>query len=138
MYMHGNVWVRLPLARLFRTSVCYALSRSVLGCAGALIQIAACKLLHIPIFRYVDDFFGFDRPESLEHATMCIVRLIRCCLGPDAVADRKVDFGPSLTILGIDLSLSKAGYMCGVSRAKAAKCIEAMRTALRTGVPDLC
>lgn len=29
---------------------------------GALFLVALRKLLHIPLFRYVDDYFTFDRP----------------------------------------------------------------------------
>lgn len=75
----------------------------------------------------------YGRPESIAHATSCVVRLVRLCLGPNAVADRKVEWGPSLTILGIELSLSKEGYQCRLSRNRAEKCIKTMREALLTG-----
>ena len=41
------------------------------------------------------------RPETVKHALETFVRLIRAILGQDAVADRKVEYGKDLVILGI-------------------------------------
>ena len=101
---------------------------------GALLITIIRRLLFIPMFRYVDDLFAFDFEEALEHSTMCAVRLIRACLGSDSIADRKVDYGSSLCILGVELSLSKTAYRCRLSREKAAKWIAIMRRALHEGI----
>ena len=41
---------------------------------GALLQVAIRKLLMIPVFRYVDDFFSFDRT-----VTSWLDMLVACC-----------------------------------------------------------
>jgi len=96
---------------------------------GALITAFARKLLHLPVFRYVDDWFAADRHlcaccshlrlcscvslfrhDTTEHAMMCMARLVRVLLGETAISARKLECGPSLTVLGINVSV---GYsMC--------------------------
>ena len=73
---------------------------------GALVAELARRLLFLPVFRYVDDFFAAERLECLRHGMVCFVRLIRALLGPSAVSDQKVDCGRSLVILGISVSVS--------------------------------
>ena len=88
---------------------------------GDLLCQLGRKLLGIPLFRYVDDYFAVDRqrlsmhtprvltvsfplmhrPETVKHALETFMRLIRAILGQDAVADRKVEHGNDLVILGI-------------------------------------
>ena len=41
------------------------------------------------------------RPETVEHALSCFVRLVRAILGPGSVSDEKIEFGRQLVILGI-------------------------------------
>ena len=36
---------------------------------------------------------------------MCIARLVRVLLGETAISARKLEFGPSLTILGVSVSI---------------------------------
>ena len=67
----------------------------------------ACQvrvLLRIPAMRYVDDFFGAERPGCVEHALSCIERVAKLMLGSDAVAADKCEWGTSLTILGVDVA----------------------------------
>ena len=107
--------------------------------AGALLTTIARKLLRLPIFRYVDDVFCTDRcgaictlgaasihvrcrPESVEHALQCMVRLIKALLGIDAVASHKAEFGLHLTVLGVELAPGSEGFTCRMSRRKALKC----------------
>lgn len=47
-------------------------------------------------------WFDF-RPETTKHAMMCIARLVRALLGESAISARKLECGPSLTVLGIDV-----------------------------------
>ncbi len=107
--------------------------------AGALLTTIARKLLRLPIFRYVDDVFCTDRcgaictlgaasihvrcrPESVEHALQCMVRLIKALLGIDAVASHKAEFGLHLTVLGVELAPGSEGFTCRMSCRKALKC----------------
>ena len=99
---------------------------------GTLICNIARRLLKLGCFRYVDDFFGCERAETMEHAMLCIARLIRAMYGATAVADRKLECGLSLTVLGVDLSLNSAGYMCRPAADKAQKWVMQIQEALRT------
>ena len=80
----------------------------------------------------------FFRPELIQHSTECIVRLLRACMGPSAVSDRKVESGPSLIILGVELQLDLEGYRCRPSKDKVAKCLVCIDKALQSGVPVQC
>lgn len=90
----------------------------------------------LPVFRYVDDFFAPERqapyPDSqrlchvsfdacrlglMEHAMHCFARLIRAVLGKSSIADRKVECGKKLVILGVEVSilLINSRPSCGIS-----------------------
>ena len=97
---------------------------------GAALVAICRRLLRIPVLRYVDDLFSADRrgearltapspplatlglfppcAREAQHALSCVVRVIRCILGPTSVADKKTESGPSLVILGLSLSASDA------------------------------
>ena len=49
---------------------------------GALLCTLARRVLKLAVFRYVDDFFGLEREETVEHA-----RLVRVLMGATAIAD---------------------------------------------------
>ena len=57
----------------------------------------------------------------MEHATLCMARLIRAMFGVTAVADRKLECGLNLIVLGVDLNMNSAGYMCRPAADKAQK-----------------
>ena len=97
---------------------------------GALITKIAVKLLKLVCFRYVDDFFGCERPELVEHSLSCLVRLIRLLLGPTSVADSKVECGSRLIILGVDIKAGKEKYTCMPSAEKVKKWIKSIEAAL--------
>ena len=99
---------------------------------GNLICNVARRLLKLGCFRYVDDFFGCERAETMEHAMLCMARLIRAMFGATAIADRKLECGLSLTVLGVDLSLNSAGYRCRPSKDKARKWVLQIQEALHT------
>ena len=122
---------------------------------GALLTVVARRVLKLPIFRYVDDVFSADRhvagrsvnccacvglalcddrPESVEHALQCMVRLTRAVLGPDAVAEHKAEFGAKLTVLGVLMTPKDTGFECRMSTEKAQKCVDVMQLALHRGV----
>jgi len=52
------------------------------------------------------------RSDSLEHALQVFARLARILLGPDAIAERKLECGKSLCVLGVDIALGKRGFRC--------------------------
>ncbi len=70
------------------------------------------------------------RPEAMEHGLGCFARLVRILLGAGAVAERKMEFGPWLCILGIDLLLSNAGFQCLPSADKAKRWTEILLEAV--------
>ena len=102
---------------------------------GHLLTLIGRKLLGLPLFRYVDDYFSTDRqefccgsafdvlctrvyhlllnkrPETVEHGLDTFVRLVRAVLGQSAIADSKVECGMTLVILGILVLLYL--YFCG-------------------------
>ena len=96
---------------------------------GEALARLARRLLMVPVLRYVDDYFGAERQAcdicslvavsstlarpSLVEATMkAFVRLIRAILGPTSIADRKVECGSTLTVLGVEVPGSVAGCIC--------------------------
>ena len=99
---------------------------------GTLICNIARRILKLGCFRYVDDFFGCERPETVEHAMLCMARLIRAMLGETAVAARKLECGLVLTVLGVDLSLNTIGYQCRPSEEKVTKWIHQLRESILT------
>jgi len=69
------------------------------------------KLLHMPILRYVDDYFSVDTAENVEHGLRCFTRVIRAIMGTGSLAERKLEFGRELIILGVDTSLASPGLL---------------------------
>ena len=90
---------------------------------AALINAIARKVLFLPTYVYVDDFFATERrevtvdwcaihgigscvynvcrPEAMEHSMLIFARLVRLLLGESAVAERKLECGRELVILGV-------------------------------------
>ena len=58
----------------------------------------------------------------------------RVLLGPDSIAAKKLEFGPSLCILGIDVALSATGIVMKPVQDKAEKWMCLIRCALGAGV----
>ena len=105
---------------------------------GALICTIARVILHLPVMRYVDDYFaverhsppcpcthflvahcvGVDRRQGeAEHAMWCFARLVRLLLGETSVADKKLEFGDQLLVLGMQVTLASRsvrlwGHVC--------------------------
>ena len=115
---------------------------------GAALLFISRKYLKLPIFRYVDDYFGIERcfpplysplrcmcmryvrRTCLEHAWGCFARLVRLLLGGDAVAESKLEHGRSLCILGIDVSPSRSGYTCRPTPLKVQQWSDVIQVAL--------
>ena len=143
----GQAWVSHHYSAPFgATSSVHAWER-----VGHLLCRIARRLLALPVLEYVDDYFAPERlivrhvawhcacvfvllcfrPESVEHAMQCFARLVRALLGDSAVADRKLDSGKSLEILGVVLSCSPAGYIAQPSMKNRTKCLRVIEKALR-------
>ena len=124
----GEPWVATHLGMPFgATSSVVAWHR-----IGELITALARKLLHLPVFRYVDDWFGADKPGCAEHAMGCMARLVRALLGESSVADRMLEFGSALTVLGIRVSPSSDGARFEVDADKAQKWLCTIDAAIET------
>ncbi len=116
-YLCGGVaWVALHNAMPFgATSSVYAWHR-----VGELLCTIARKVLHLPVYRYVDDFFAIGRsvvcsaaclllgaslcacrPDTIAHAMETFARLVRLLLGSSAISDQKLEYGCQLLILGM-------------------------------------
>ena len=127
----GQLWISEHRATPFgATSSVHAWER-----VGALVCTIARRALKLPVHRYVDDYLGFERSTLVKHSMECFARLVRLLLGHGAVADRKLECGPSLTILGVDVEMDMSGYRCRPANGKAQKCITVMNKALAE-MPD--
>ena len=100
---------------------------------GAFLAAAARKLLWLPVLRYVDDFFSVERKGLAEHADQCFARLVRALLGPSAMQDRKMAWGPSLAVLGLRVWSSASGFHVKPDDAKVKQWAAAIDGALRSG-----
>ena len=122
----GELWISEHRASPFgATSAVHAWER-----VGALVCTIARRALKMPVHRYVDDYFGFERRALVEHSMNCFARLVRMLLGQGAVANRKLECGVGLTILGVDVEMDCIGYKCRPSKLKAQKCVAAITCAL--------
>ena len=79
---------------------------------GNTLAHLARKLLHLPVLRYVDDYVSPERPKWLSHSMRCFVRLARLLLGPDSIAESKMEFGKDLCVLGVDFRIRKHSFTC--------------------------
>ena len=93
----------------------------------------ARRILHIPVLRYVDDYFSAERRELAEHAMQCFARLTRILLGQTSIADRKLDFGSSLLVLGMTVEPAHSGIRFVLSAEKAQKYWDVIDKALNAG-----
>jgi hypothetical protein len=100
---------------------------------GDLLCVLARRLLHVPVFRYVDDFFCPERPETMEHGMATFARLVRLLLGETAVAERKLEFGHVLAVLGIVVQPSGSGVEFRLCPKKVSQWLEVINEAIATG-----
>ena len=75
--------------------------------------------------------FACVRKECAEHAMKCVRRLVEALLGQGAVADKKAEWGISLSILGVDVAPEESCYKCKLSKKKAEKCAQMLRQLCR-------
>ena len=88
---------------------------------GSLLCHLARRLLHLPVMRYVDDYFSCDRAECIDHALLCFMRLVRFLLGDTAVSASKSTSGMPLDILGLTVHVDNVGMTCHPSAQKVVK-----------------
>ena len=62
----------------------------------------------------------------------CLARLVRLLLGATAIADRKLECGASLVVLGVQITLSPQGAAMMPDKAKVEKCFATIELALTT------
>ena len=66
----------------------------------------------------------------MECALRCFARLVRVLLGPDAIAEVKLECGESLCVLGVDIEMSCAGYKLRPSAKKTPEWISTLKSSL--------
>ena len=69
----------------------------------------------------------------MKHAAKCLARLIDVLLGAGAASLKKLEWGASLCILGIEFEFAEHGFRCRPSKAKAQKWLRCVRGYLATG-----
>ena len=121
----GTVWVAGHTACAFGcTASVHAWNR-----IGALLAHIARVFLHLPVLRYVDDYFSADRAEVAEHAMNCFARIVRALLGHDSVNQKKLEWGMPLSILGVDVSIHYDRITMWPTADKIAKWLNVIRKA---------
>ena len=106
VYMHAGVaYVAFHFAMPFgaTSSVCNWHR------VGDLILVIARRLLHMPMLRYVDDYFNPERPENMVQCSQLFARLVRMILGETAIAVDKLQSESSLVVLGILVQPPRTG-----------------------------
>jgi hypothetical protein len=127
--VNGKVWASRHRVFPFGcTSAVHSWNR-----VGAMLRHIVLHLLHLPVFRYVDDFFGVEHPDCVAHALHCFKRIVRAIMGPEAIADMKCAFGSSLVVLGLDCSFRDAAAVVWPDEEKAAKWLAGIKCALDRG-----
>ena len=89
--------------------------------AGALLKAIGRRVLHLVLLQYVDDYYGPEQRDCVQHAMEVFARhpdrtsgqqplaftnarrLVRACLGKEAVQPRKLQCGLALEVLGVDI-----------------------------------
>ena len=71
----------------------------------ASFRIFIRRVLYLTCLRYVDDYFGSEQEQLVEHAKLCFARLLRALLGPCAASERKLLHGNPLDILGVTVNI---------------------------------
>ena len=70
----------------------------------------------------------------MQHAMTCFARLVRALLGEGAIAERKLECGATLVVLGISVTLGDDGFSLAPAKEKASMCIDAISEARSSGV----
>ncbi len=100
---------------------------------GSLLTSIARRILHLPILRYVDDFYAVAPHGLAEHSMNIFARLVRCLLGPSAISESKLQYGMPLPILGLSVEAVAEGMTCTPLPNKISKWLAVIDEALCTG-----
>ena len=104
---------------------------------GAAIRYLARVLLRLPVFRFVDDFYSAEKATLAQHAKDCFARLVRALMGADAIAEKKLEYGNPLTVLGIDVEAGHEEVRATVNQEKAQCWSNTLKAALDQQVPTM-
>ena len=104
---------------------------------GAAIRYLARVLLRLPVFRFVDDFYSAEKATLAQHAKGCFARLVRALMGADAIAEKKLEYGNPLTVLGIDVEAGHEEVRATVNQEKAKCWSNTLKAALDQQVPTM-
>ena len=88
---------------------------------GEMIRILALRLLKVPSFRWVDDYFCVEPEGTVDHTKMCFARMVRAMLGESAIEAAKLEHGNPLTILGLDVHIKTKEIVLWPTRSKIAQ-----------------
>ena len=99
---------------------------------GSLLRHLGRVLLHLPLFRYVDDYFSLESPRCAEHAMRCFSRMVNALLGASAVSPHKFACGLPLDILGVTVQVNLQEVKCWPSEDKVVKWTRRIKDALDT------
>ena len=103
---------------------------------GDLILTIARRILHMPMSRYVDDYFGPERQENMVQGSQLFARLVRMLLGKTAIAVDKLKSELSLVVLGILVQPSRTGVSFCLCEMKTDKWLACLEEAIVTGRLD--
>lgn len=131
VFIHnGNVIVAKHLSCMFgAVSSVYHWER-----VGELLKAIARRLFHLPVCRFVDDFFAAEHSEVAAHGMQIFARLVDLLLGEGACAPKKLECGNPLTVLGVQVELNLAGVVFTFSPEKAAEWVELIRYFIKLGL----
>ena len=101
---------------------------------GEMIRVIAMKLLRIPSFRWVDDYFCAEPQGTLEHTKLCFARIVKAMLGEGAIAREKLEHGNPLTILGLDIKIGPKHITVWPTPGKVAQWTHELEKAEQSGV----
>ena len=100
---------------------------------GNLIWWLAVKLLHIPLARYVDDFFSVEVEQDTDSTMRVFQKLVDALMGDGTAAEEKLKHGNPLTILGIEVRIDSSGMTMVPDNTKADKWAKQIRVNLDLG-----
>lgn len=100
---------------------------------GAALAWILRKFFKIAVFRYVDDFFASERPESMKHALSIVAGVIDLLLGNGAAAPAKLLCGNALVVLGANISIAARGFTFCPAEVKVIKWTRLMQECLHKG-----
>ena len=103
---------------------------------GDLILTIARRILHMPMSRYVDDYFSPERQENMVQGSQLFARLVRMLLGKTSIAVDKLKSELSLVVLGILVQPSKTGVSFCLCEKKTEKWLACLEEAIVTGRLD--